>query len=159
MADGIVAICDSGSNVDCSPEYLNQFATMGSVYVEKAFGIKNPRVALLNVGVESEKGDLLRKETYQLLTQNKNINFVGNMESRDAISGEYDLIVCDGFSGNVFLKTIEATTNSILYKFTCYFDDSSCNLPWYYGLDSELVTGKYRSSDRKYTYHFCYFRS
>ncbi len=127
MADGIVAICDSGSNVDCSPEYLNQFATMGSVYVEKAFGVKNPRVALLNVGVESEKGDLLRKETYQLLTQNKNINFVGNMESRDAISGEYDLIVCDGFSGNVLIKTIEGTAIELLKKIKKTFTKSLKN--------------------------------
>ncbi len=116
MEGGVVAICDSGSNVDCTAEYLNQFATMGSIYMQKAFGVENPRVALLNVGVESEKGDLLRKETYALLKENKNINFVGNMESRDLLSGSYDLVVCDGFSGNVLIKTTEGTAMELLKK-------------------------------------------
>ena len=103
----LVAICDSGANVDCEPLYLQQFAIMGSLYLQKAFGVQNPKVALLNIGVEEEKGDALRKETYQLLQNTPAINFVGNMESRDLLSGEVDLVVCDGFAGNVLLKSTE----------------------------------------------------
>lgn len=103
----IVGICDSGANVDCDPVYLQQFAIMGSLYMNKAYGVKNPKVALLNIGVEEEKGDALRKETYQLLSNTPSINFVGNMEARDLLSGEIDLVVCDGFSGNVLLKSTE----------------------------------------------------
>ena len=103
----IVAICDSGANVDCDPLYLQQFAIMGSLYLKKAFGVENPRVALLNIGVEEEKGDALRKETYQLLKNTPQVNFVGNMESRDLLTGEFDLVVCDGFAGNVLLKSTE----------------------------------------------------
>lgn len=114
MNQGIVAICDSGANVDCDPLYLQQFAIMGSLYLEKAFNIDNPKVALLNVGIEEEKGDMLRKETYQLLKNTSSINFVGNMESRDLLTGNYDLIVCDGFSGNVLIKTTEGSCLELL---------------------------------------------
>jgi glycerol-3-phosphate acyltransferase PlsX len=127
MEGGVFAICDSGSNVDCKPEYLNQFAIMGSIYMKKAFGVENPKVALLNVGVESEKGDLLRKEVYPMLKENKHINFVGNMESRDALSGDYDLIVCDGFSGNVLIKSIEGTAIELLKKIKKVFTKSFKN--------------------------------
>jgi len=109
----IVAICDSGANADCDPLYLQQFAIMGSLYLEKTFNIKNPKVALLNIGTEEEKGDLLRKETFKLL-KSTNINFVGNMESRDLLSGSYDLVVCDGFSGNVLLKSTEGACLELL---------------------------------------------
>lgn len=110
----IVAICDSGANVDCDAQYLQQFAVMGSLYLQKAYGVQNPRVALLNIGVEEEKGDALRKETYQLLQQTSSINFVGNMESRDLLSGEFDLVVCDGFSGNVLLKSTEGACMELM---------------------------------------------
>ena len=110
----IVAICDSGANVDCDPLYLQQFAVMGSLYLQKAFGVSNPRVALLNIGVEEEKGDALRKETYQLLKNTASINFVGNMESRDLLSGEFDLVVCDGFAGNVLLKSTEGACMELM---------------------------------------------
>lgn len=114
MNGGIVAICDSGANVDCDPLWLHQFAVMGSLYLKKAYGIKNPRVALLNVGVEEEKGDMLRKEVYSLLKNDKTVNFVGNMESRDLLKGDYDLIVCDGFSGNVLIKSTEGACLEML---------------------------------------------
>lgn len=114
MTQSIVAVCDSGANVDCDPLYLQQFAIMGSLYLQKAFNIENPRVALLNVGVEKEKGDLLRKETFELLENTKCINFVGNMESRDLLSGNYDLVVCDGFSGNVLIKSTEGACIELL---------------------------------------------
>lgn len=109
MNGKIVGICDSGANVDCDPLNLEQFAVMGSLYMEKAYGIKKPKVALLNIGIEENKGDMLRKETYKLLKNNPSINFIGNMESRDLLTGAYDLIVCDGFSGNVLLKSTEGT--------------------------------------------------
>lgn len=114
MAGGIVGICDSGANVDCDPLHLVQFAVMGSLYLEKAYGIKNPKVALLNIGTEEEKGDALRKETFQLLKNNSQINFVGNMESRDLLTGAYDLVVCDGFSGNVLIKSTEGTAMELM---------------------------------------------
>lgn len=110
----IVAICDSGANVDCDPLHLQQFAVMGSLYLQKAFGVQNPRVAMLNIGVEEEKGDALRKETYQLLQKTPSINFVGNMESRDLLTGDFDLIVCDGFAGNVLLKSTEGACMELM---------------------------------------------
>ncbi len=114
MAGSLVGICDSGANVDCEPLYLQQFAIMGSLYMQKAYGIKKPKVALLNVGIEEEKGDELRKETYKLLEDTKQINFVGNMESRNLLSGEFDLVVCDGFAGNVLLKSTEGACTLLM---------------------------------------------
>ena len=116
MDGGVVGICDSGANVEVQPDMLRQFAVMGSIYMETVYGVKNPRVALLNVGVEAEKGDTLRQETYKLLQETENLNFVGNMESRDLLSGKYDLVVCDGFSGNVLVKTTEGTALELLKK-------------------------------------------
>ncbi|MGN1295587.1 MAG: phosphate acyltransferase PlsX [Bacilli bacterium] len=114
MNGGIVGICDSGANVDCSPLYLHQFALMGSLYLQRAYGIQKPRVALLNLGLEEEKGDILRKETYPLLKNDSSINFVGNMESRDFLSGKFDLVVCDGFAGNVLIKSTEGACLEML---------------------------------------------
>lgn len=116
MNGGIVGICDSGANVDVTPDYLQQFAVMSSIYLNKVYGIENPRVALLNIGTEAEKGDNLRKGAYALLSNTPGINFVGNMESRDLLSGSYDLVVCDGFSGNVLVKTTEGTALELLKK-------------------------------------------
>ena len=114
MDGGIVGICDSGANVEVKADQLRQFAIMGSIYMETVYGVKKPRVALLNVGVEAEKGDTLRQEAYKLLEETECINFVGNMESRDLLSGKYDLVVCDGFSGNVLVKTTEGTALELL---------------------------------------------
>ncbi len=116
MRGGIVGICDSGANVECSPEMLLQFAIMGSEYLKAAFHISTPRVALLNVGTEEEKGDDLHREAHKLLKAAEGINFVGNMESRDLLSGNYDLVVCDGFSGNVLIKSTEGTALELLKK-------------------------------------------
>lgn len=116
MNGGFVGICDSGANVECPPEYLQQFAVMGSRYLESVYGVENPRVALLNVGVEAEKGDTLHQEAYSLLAATDGVRFVGNMEGRDLLSGKYDLIVCDGFSGNVLVKTTEGTALELLKK-------------------------------------------
>ena len=116
MTGGIVGICDSGANVDILPEQLREFAIMGSRYLEKVYGIEKPRVALLNIGTEAEKGDDLRKTAYSLLAQTPCIHFTGNMESRDLLSGKYDLVVCDGFSGNVLIKATEGTALELLKK-------------------------------------------
>lgn len=114
MKGSLVGICDSGANVDCDSVQLTQFAVMADLYLKKAYGVESPKVALLNVGVEEEKGDLLRKETFAALKANDKINFVGNMEGRDLLSGNYDLIVCDGFSGNVLLKSTEGACLEML---------------------------------------------
>lgn len=114
MNGGVIGICDSGATVDTSLEMMHQFAIMGSVYMESAFNVKNPRVALLNIGAEEEKGDKLRKEVYPVLAAEKNINFAGNMEGRDLLSGRFDLVVCDGFSGNVLIKSTEGACLEML---------------------------------------------
>ncbi len=114
MNGGVVGICDSGANVECTPEYLLQFAIMGSLYMKEVYRIKSPRVALLNVGTEETKGDELHLAAYSLLKKEESINFVGNMESRDLLSGNYDLVVCDGFSGNVLIKSTEGACLEML---------------------------------------------
>lgn len=116
MNGGIVGVCDSGANVEVTPEHLRQFAIMASLYMDNVYGVKNPRVALLNVGVEAEKGDELRQTAYRLLSETPSVQFVGNMESRDLMSGSYDVVVCDGFSGNVLVKTTEGTALELLKK-------------------------------------------
>jgi len=103
---------DVGANVDAKPEHLLQYAIMGSIYVEKVRGVKNPRVGLLNVGTEDKKGNELTKQTYELLKQT-DLNFVGNVESRDLMESVADVVVTDGFTGNIALKTIEGTALSV----------------------------------------------
>jgi phosphate acyltransferase len=101
-------LLDVGLNSDCKPEQLNQFAVMGTVYAQQILGIDNPRVALLNIGEEEGKGNLLAQATYPLLKENKHINFIGNVEGRDILIDKADIIVCDGFSGNIILKLAES---------------------------------------------------
>lgn len=107
-------LVDSGANADCKPINLQHFAIMGSCYVQSLYGVKNPRVAILSNGAEKGKGNELVKETYPLLEATKSINFVGNVEARDILSGDYDVVVCDGFSGNVALKTVEGTALCVM---------------------------------------------
>ena len=116
MDGGLVGICDSGANVEVNPEMLRQFAIMSSLYMENVYGVKSPRIALLNVGKEAEKGDEIHQKAYNLLSETPEINFVGNMESRDLLSGRYDVVVADGFSGNVLVKTTEGTALELLKK-------------------------------------------
>jgi len=107
-----VIICDCGANAECTPEFLLQFGLVGSMYAKKSFGVDNPRVGLLNIGTEDTKGTQLQKDAYALLTQAKEqglVNFVGNVEARSVPLGEVDVVVCDGFNGNVLIKTIEGT--------------------------------------------------
>lgn len=101
-------LLDVGLNSDCKPEQLNQFAIMGSVYAQHILGIASPRVALLNIGEEEGKGNLLAQATYPLLKENPRINFVGNIEGRDVFMDNADVVVCDGFTGNILLKLAES---------------------------------------------------
>ena len=104
---GSTLLVDCGANVDAKPEYLVQFAKMGSIYMENIEGKKNPKVAIVNIGAEDEKGNALVKETIPLLRECSDINFIGSIEARDIPSGEADVIVCDAFVGNVILKFFE----------------------------------------------------
>ena len=109
---GKVVICDCGANAECTAEFLLQFGLVGSAYAKSVLGIQNPRVGLLNIGTEDTKGTSLQKDAYALLKEagNKGIlNFTGNVEARGVPLGEVDVVVCDGFSGNVLLKSIEGT--------------------------------------------------
>lgn len=101
-------LLDVGLNSDCKPEQLNQFAVMGSVYAQNILGINTPKVALLNIGEEEGKGNLLAQATYPLLKENRHINFVGNVEGRDVFMDKADVMVCDGFTGNIILKLAES---------------------------------------------------
>lgn len=101
-------LLDVGLNSDCKPEQLNQFAIMGGVYAQTILGIDRPRVALINIGEEEGKGNLLAQAAYPLLKENKHINFIGNAEGRDVFKDKADVMVCDGFTGNVILKLAES---------------------------------------------------
>ena len=103
-----VVLCDVGANADCKPEYLVQFALMASAYATKVLGIENPSVGLLNIGEEEEKGSQFAQEAHALMKEQVP-NFKGNAEGRDVLDSPFDVIVCDGFTGNVCLKTIEGT--------------------------------------------------
>lgn len=105
---GTGLLLDVGLNADCKPEQLNQFAIMGSVYAQLILGIQNPRVGLINVGEEEGKGNILAQATYLLLKENKHINFIGNIEGRDILMDKADVMVCEGFTGNILLKFAES---------------------------------------------------
>lgn len=112
--NGFTFLLDSGANVDCKANYLVQFAKMASVYVENVMGIKNPKVAIANIGAEKEKGNTLVKEAHELLEEVEGINFTGNIESREIPFGEADVVVCDGFVGNTILKLSEGLSLALL---------------------------------------------
>lgn len=112
--NGFTFLLDSGANVDCKPNYLVQFAKMGSVYTENVMGISNPRVSLANIGAEKEKGNALTKEVYELLENTEGINFTGNIEPREIPFCLADVVVCDGFVGNTILKLSEGLAMALL---------------------------------------------
>ncbi len=103
-----VIILDVGANVDCRPKFLEQFAFLGTMYSQYVLGVAEPKVGLLNIGEESSKGNELALRTHQLLQENPQVPFVGNAEGRDVLTGNFDVVVCDGFVGNVLLKFAEA---------------------------------------------------
>jgi phosphate acyltransferase len=122
---GCAILIDCGANADCKPEFLVQFAQMGSIYMNKVMGVANPRVGLLNIGAEEEKGNAVYKEAHQLL-KSAPLSFSGNVEGRDAFDGSVDVIVSDGFAGNIFLKTAEGVAS---FLFTMLKAELTSSLP------------------------------
>ncbi len=112
---GLGIILDVGINADCKPEMIQQFAVLGSIFAESVYHIKNPKIGLVSIGEEDEKGNVLTKESHQLLKTTHGINFIGNIEGRDMFNNKADVIVCDGFTGNVMLKLAESF-HSLLLK-------------------------------------------
>lgn len=115
-AKGVSLLIDCGANVDAKPSHLVQFAKMGSIYMESVLGKKNPTVGIVNIGAEEEKGNALVKETFPLLKECKDINFIGSIEARDIPLGEVDVIVCEAFVGNVILKLYEGLGSTLISK-------------------------------------------
>ncbi len=114
--NGVTLLLDCGANVDARPSHLVQFAKMGSVYMESVMGVKNPKVGIINIGAEEEKGNALVKETFPLLKNCPEINFVGSVEARDVPAGVVDVAVCEAFVGNVLLKTYEGVGATLIKK-------------------------------------------
>jgi glycerol-3-phosphate acyltransferase PlsX len=112
-AGGTLVLCDAGANVGAKPHHLLQYALMAGVYATAAYGIENPRVGLLSVGEEDAKGNPLVKQVHKLLRDEPQVNFIGNVEGRDLTRGVADVVVCDGFVGNVVLKMLEGVTSSV----------------------------------------------
>ncbi len=115
-ATGVSLLIDCGASVDAKPEQLVQYAQMGSIYMEHVVGVKNPRVGIVNIGLEEEKGNALVKETYPMLKELPGINFIGSVEAREIPNGAADVIVCDAFVGNVILKLYEGVAGALISK-------------------------------------------
>lgn len=115
-AKGVSLLIDCGANVDARPSHLVQFAKMGSIYMEHIMGVKNPKVAIVNIGAEEEKGNALVKETFPMLKECKDINFTGSIEAREIPHGQADVIVCEAFTGNVILKLYEGVASVLVSK-------------------------------------------
>lgn len=111
---GVSLLIDCGANVDARPSHLVQFAKIGSIYMENVMGVKNPKVGIVNIGAEEEKGNALVKETFPLLKEAEGINFVGSVEARDIPNGDVDVIVCEAFAGNIILKMYEGVASALL---------------------------------------------
>ena len=125
---GKAVLCDCGANAECTPEYLLQFAYLGNYYAKRVLGVEKPRVALLNIGAEEEKGDTLRHETYALLqaaSEAGRLRFTGNIEASDVMMGGADVVVADGFTGNVMLKSLEGTGKFLLKELKKMFLSST----------------------------------
>ena len=113
-AKGVSLLIDCGANVDARASHLVQFAKMGAIYMENVVGIKNPKVAIVNIGAEEEKGNALVKETFPLLKEEKSIHFIGSVEARDIPRGAADVVVCEAFAGNIILKLFEGVGNTLI---------------------------------------------
>lgn len=112
-----VLVLDAGANVNCKPQFLYEFGVMGSIYTSQILGIDSPKIGLLSVGTEDHKGNDAIRSAHELLSENKSINFIGNVEGGDIMTGKCDVVVCDGFTGNVILKFAESITKLIKVKF------------------------------------------
>ncbi len=123
-SEGFLMLSDSGANVECRPEMIDQFALMSSVYMEKVMGVKNPRVGLANVGTEEHKGGEFQHDCYALLKENQDINFIGNIEAREIPYDAADVVVCDGFTGNIIVKLYEGVAMALMSKIKGVFSKS-----------------------------------
>lgn len=144
---GCFMLIDCGANVDCKPEMLQQFGIMGSIYMQKVMGVSNPRVALANIGTEDHKGGVLQHEAFALL-KNAGLNFIGNIEARDIPEDAGDVIVSDGFTGNVILKTYEGMAMMIMGKLKQIFMKSPLNK-----LAAAMVLGDVKKLKTKFDYN------
>jgi glycerol-3-phosphate acyltransferase PlsX len=122
--DGKTIVLDVGANVDCKADHLIEFAIMGSIYAEEILSIRAPRVGLLSIGEEESKGNELTKEAFQLLKDNPDLRFIGNVDGHDVFKGKADVVVCDGFVGNVALKTSESLVETIFHILQPQMDSS-----------------------------------
>lgn len=120
-SEGFFMLADGGANNECRPEMLEQFGLMGSVYMQKVMGLQNPRVGLANVGTEEHKGGELQHEAYKLLSARRDLHFIGNIEARDVPYDAADVVVCDGFTGNIMLKMYEGVAMALMDKFKAVF--------------------------------------
>ena len=145
---GYTLLMDTGANMDCKPAYLEEFAIMGKVFLENVIHIDNPKIGLLNVGVESHKGNKLTKETYDLL-ENSNLNFVGNIEPRDLFTGEVNILLADGFAGNVAIKAAEGVISLFKSEIKNVFYKSAKNKLAALAIKNDLSKelGKYSSQN------------
>lgn len=145
--NGCSMLIDCGANVECKPEYLVQFAVMGSIYMNKMLKIENPRIALANNGTEEHKGTSLQIEAHKLLSETENINFTGNIEGRNIPLGACDVIVADGFTGNIILKTIEGMGLAFIKIMKDMFTSRASGM-----LSALLVKNKLREMKHKLDY-------
>ena len=143
---GVSALLDAGANIDCTPRYLFEFAVMGSAYSKEILGHSNPRIGLLSIGEEASKGNELTKETFKLLERSK-LNFIGNVEGRDILAGTADVIICDGFVGNVVLKVGESV--AVYFKDLLKKEFTANPIR---KLGALLLTGAFKSIARKTDY-------
>ena len=123
-SEGFLMLSDAGANVECRPEMIDQFALMSSVYMKKVMGVNNPRVGLANVGTEEHKGGEFQHECYALLKENQDINFIGNIEAREIPYDAADVVVCDGFTGNIIVKLYEGVAMALMSKIKGVFTKS-----------------------------------
>lgn len=148
-AEGFMMLMDGGANIECRPEMLQQFGIMGSIYMEKVMNIKNPRVGLVNVGTEEQKGSELQQEAYALL-QNSPVNFIGNVEGRDIPDDAADVIVADGFTGNILLKTYEGVGMMVMKQVKDVMTKTTKNKLAALVLKSDLIELKKRMDYNEY---------
>lgn len=143
-------LLDCGANVECKPEHLVQFAQMGSVYMNRIMGYENPSVGLANIGVEENKGTPLQLETYSLLKEKKDISFMGNAEVRDIAFGVADVVVADGFTGNVILKMYEGVAKSLTGSIKAIFKKNVLSMLSYIGVKSGMDAFKKKMDYKEY---------
>lgn len=146
LGKGVSLLVDSGANAECKPNNLLEFATMGSIYMEKVLNVKKPAVGLVNIGTEETKGTTVLKATYELLSKS-NLNFIGNVEARDVPKGACDVIVCDGFVGNVILKLTEGLAWNILKLIKNKFTDGMISK-----MGALLLSGKLKELKSEFDY-------